>query len=83
MKIKLNWKKIGLMTVDIICNTIITVFSLLCLWIFASIFIYATFTIPTDSMLPVIQPVDKVIVDKVSTGGRLFDIVAASRGEIQ
>lgn len=51
------------------------------LWLFCLVFVYASFSIPSDSMQPGIHPGDMVIVEKVSTGARLFDIAAAARGD--
>ncbi|MDE6588328.1 MAG: S24/S26 family peptidase [Paramuribaculum sp.] len=51
------------------------------LWLFCLLFVYASFTIPSDSMQPVIKPGDTVVVDKLSTGARLFDIARAARGD--
>ena len=51
------------------------------LWLFCLLFVYASFTIPSDSMQPVIKPGDTVVVDKLSTGARLFDIAGAARGD--
>ncbi len=43
--------------------------------------LFASFNIPSQSMLPTLQPGDKVLVDKVTTGARLFDIFGAAAGE--
>lgn len=61
-----------------------TAFVLSCIflsWLFCLVFVYASFTIPSESMEPAIRPGDVVVVDKVSTGARLFDIIAAAQGE--
>lgn len=39
------------------------------------------FSIPSDSMNPALQPGDKIIVEKISAGARLFDIINASKGK--
>lgn len=45
------------------------------------IFLFASFTIPSYSMYPTVRPGDVVLVDKVTTGARLFDIFDAAAGE--
>lgn len=45
------------------------------------LFLFASFSIPSESMSPTIQPGDRVLVDKVTTGARLFDILGASAGK--
>lgn len=42
---------------------------------------FATFRVPTDSMLPVIQPGDQLLVNKLVVGPRLFNLRKAMRGE--
>lgn len=44
-------------------------------------FLVASFNIPTESMLPTLRPGDKVFVDKVTTGARLFDVFDAAEGK--
>lgn len=53
---------------------------ILLIWLLCLVFVFSTFTVPTDSMQPGIQPGDKVLVEKVSTGARIFDIREAARG---
>ena len=43
--------------------------------------LFASFTIPTRSMVPTVKPGDKVLVDKVTTGARIFDIFDAAAGK--
>lgn len=45
------------------------------------IFLFASFTIPSYSMYPTVRPGDVVLVDKVTTGARLFDIFDAAEGK--
>lgn len=45
------------------------------------LFLVASFNIPSNSMLPTLRPGDKVLVDKITTGARLFDIFKAANGE--
>ena len=59
----------------------IIVLLLIVIHVVLSIFVYSSFTIPSDSMQPTIKPGDKVLVEKMSTGARLFDIRKAARGE--
>ena len=65
----------------VVVNVLFAASCLFLLWLFCLLFVYATFTIPTDSMQPVIKPGDTVLVDKLSTGARLFDIAGAARGD--
>lgn len=51
---------------------------LMALWIFAQVFLFTSFSIPTDSMIPTLQPGDYVLVNKVLKGGRLFSLNDAS-----
>lgn len=44
------------------------------------VFLFASFTIPSYSMYPTLKPGDVVLVDKVSTGARLFNIFEAASG---
>ena len=44
-------------------------------------FLFASFNIPSESMIPTVYPGDKVLVDKVTTGARLFNIFEAARGD--
>lgn len=41
-------------------------------WLIIRIFIMDYFTIPTESMMPTLQPGDKVIVNKLTMGARLY-----------
>ena len=43
--------------------------------------LFASFNIPSESMLPTLRPGDKVLVDKVTTGARIFDIYDAAAGK--
>lgn len=43
--------------------------------------LFASFKIPSDSMLPAVKPGDKVLVDKITTGARIFDIFEAAAGK--
>ena len=45
------------------------------------LFLVASFNIPSNSMQPTLRPGDKVLVDKITTGARLFDIFKAASGE--
>lgn len=51
------------------------------LFVIWHLFLFASFNIPSESMLPTLQPGDKVLVDKVTTGARLFDIFEAASGK--
>lgn len=59
---------------DRVSSLVIALFFMILLYVLLRIFVYSTFTIPTESMYPVIRPGDRVLVDKVTTGARLYDI---------
>lgn len=65
----------------IFLNIYLGVFALCLVYVMMQIFIFVSFTIPTESMMPAIEPGDKVIVEKASTGARLFDFRKINRGE--
>jgi signal peptidase I len=66
---------------DIISTIICVVFGLAVVYVLLQIFFIASFTVPTDSMYPVIHPGDKVLVCKFLTGARLFDYRDAAAGK--
>ncbi|MBD5347604.1 MAG: signal peptidase I [Bacteroides sp.] len=77
----MDWKRaISIVKVAAV-NVLFAASCLFLLWLFCLVFVYASFTIPTDSMQPGIKPGDTVVVEKVSTGARLFDIVGAAYGD--
>lgn len=45
------------------------------------IFCFASFKIPSDSMEPALSPGDKILVNKLTMGARLFDVAASLRNE--
>lgn len=73
--------KILIITWRWLINIYIWFFSLIFIYLLFRIFIYSTFTIPSGSMQPTIQPGDRIIVEKMSTGARLFDFRKTNRGE--
>lgn len=55
-----------------------------CLSVFGiilQIFVFASFRVPTDSMLPTIQTGDQLLVNKLVLGPRIFNLKKAMRGE--
>lgn len=54
---------------------------LLLLWGSLQILCFTTFKIPTDSMEPSLLAGDKIVVNKLIQGARLFDVFAALRNE--
>lgn len=77
----MNYHKIIKTSFDWLVNIFLAVFGVAALWFLAQLFIYASFTIPTDSMEPTIIPGDRIYVDKTYMGARLFDIIGAAGGK--
>lgn len=61
--------------------TTVTVAAFIMLFIILQIFAISSFTVPSDSMSPAILPGDRILVPKVATGARIFNIVKAAGGE--
>lgn len=51
------------------------------LWLFIQVFCLTSFKIPTDSMEPELLPGDNILVNKLTKGARLFNVLASLRGE--
>lgn len=66
-------------------NRLLSLFFYLCLTIvflvMLQVFCVSSFKIPTDSMEPKLLPGDQILVNKLSKGARLFNVLAALRGE--
>ena len=45
------------------------------------VFVFGSYRIPTDSMIPAIIPGDYVLVNKLAYGARLFDLFDALEGK--
>lgn len=67
--------------IDKTLNIIIAAATLVCLWICAQVFLFASFRIPSDSMEPTLTEGDFVMVWKPTIGARLFDLNATLRLE--
>lgn len=76
-KWKRRWRKAGKWAENVLFVASIGFF----LFVIWHLFLFASFNIPSESMLPTLQPGDKVLVDKVTTGARLFDIFEAASGK--
>ena len=50
-------------------------------WLVLQVTGFTSFRIPTDSMIPTLQPGDRILVNKGIMGGRIFDIFASAEGE--
>ena len=50
-------------------------------YVVLQVFVVASFRIPSDSMQPALLPGDRIWVDKLSGGARLFDLPGAAAGE--
>ena len=53
-------------------NTIILVAVIYGLWLLMRVCVFDYFTIPTKSMIPTLKPGDKVIVNKLLMGARIY-----------
>lgn len=62
-------------------NIYLTAFVLLVVWVLCQIFVFSSFSTPTQSMTPNIIPGDYVLVNKFVMGGRLFNIFDALDGK--
>lgn len=50
-------------------------------WVFLQVFVFTSFKVPSKSMEPTLTPGDYILVDKCSTGARLFNLLKAVNGE--
>ena len=50
-------------------------------WLVLQVTGFTSFRIPTDSMMPTLQPGDCILVNKGIMGGRMFDVFASADGE--
>ena len=50
-------------------------------WLVLQVIGFTSFRIPTDSMMPILQPGDRILVNKGIMGGRIFDVFASAEGE--
>ena len=64
-----------------VMNIYLVAFGLGVLWVVAHVLFVASFSTPTESMMPTIFPGDYVLVNKSVMGARLFDIFDALGGE--
>lgn len=53
---------------------------LLVAYVVLQVFVVTSFRIPSDSMTPALVPGDRIWVDKLSGGARLFDLLGAAAG---
>ena len=66
--------EIGMRILNVLLNIFLAGFILIALWLLSLVFIYSTFTIPTESMMPALHPKDRIIVWKMEAGARLFSL---------
>lgn len=50
-------------------------------WILLQVFVFASYYVPSNSMMPTLQPGDYVWVDKLAYGARLFSLTKAAGGK--
>ena len=67
--------------IDILLDFFLAVVGLAILWVFAQVFLFASFHIPSDSMEPELVEGDFVAVWKPVLGARLFNLNATLRLE--
>ncbi len=79
--VKQRIRKILLRCADWVMNIFLGAVALCVLWFVAQLFGFASFHIPTDSMMPTIMPGDNILVDKTYMGARIFDFFDASEGK--
>lgn len=65
----------------IIRITGIVVVAIIVAFVVLRVFVLGWFKIPTSSMYPALQPGDNIIVSKIHTGAKLYNVFAALRGE--
>lgn len=77
----MDWRK----RLEKATNKILNLFFYLCLvlvvWMLVQVCCYTSFKIPSDSMEPELLAGDRIVVDKMCRGARLFDVLAALRDE--
>ena len=66
---------------DFLLNVVAAGGLLLTAWVVFVVTTFATFSIPSSSMEPALQPGDRIVVNKWVMGARIFDIDAAAAGE--
>lgn len=59
---------------DVVSVLIVLAAALWLLRLVAMVFLYATFSVPTESMCPTLLPGDRVWVNKLTYGARIFDV---------
>ena len=66
-------KKIFRKICNVAWNIIVTLSVISLAWYFMSLFMFASFKVPTPSMVPTLLPGDYIVVNKMAYGARLFD----------
>jgi signal peptidase I len=62
-------------------DALICIFLLLLAWVVVQVVFVAWFTIPSDSMTPTVRPGDRIAVNKLVAGGRIFNMYRPLRRE--
>lgn len=77
----MDWRK----KLEKVVSKMLNLFFYLCLglvvWMLVQVCCYTSFKIPSDSMEPELLAGDRIVVDKMCRGARLFDVLAALRDE--
>lgn len=77
----MGWKKSIKKVIDRLLNLFFYACIIVVLWIGVQVCCYTSFNIPSDSMEPTLLAGDRIVVDKMCRGARVFDVLAALRGE--
>ena len=67
--------------IDWIMNLFLVACGVIVMLLMIQVFCFTSFKIPSDSMEPALQQGDRIIVNKLVQGARLFNVFTALRGE--
>lgn len=74
-------KKTCLRWANRLANLILWAAGIVGAWVLLKVFVFASYHVPSDSMMPALWPGDYVLVEKLSYGARLFDLEKAAAGK--
>lgn len=70
-------KKLAVWVQYIVCGAA----GLWLLWLLLQVTVFATFRIPSDSMMPALEAGDRIVVSKLTAGARIFNVWEAVEGK--